>query len=440
MSPTRILLAIALTAVLVAGGFGLYALGRAQGPHAATTPAMAIEAAPAGPLKAGAIDPATGRRILYYQDPMVPGRRFDAPGKSPYMDMALVPVLEDTPGATDAGSVRIDPQARQNLGLRTAEVVPGTLAAAVTAAGSIAYNERDQVVIQARAAGFVERLHVRATLDHVAAGQPLVELRLPDWVAAQEEFLSLRRSSAPDLAALVEGARQRLRQLGMSEAQIGHVEATGRVDARLTLVAPFAGVVVELAVRDGMTVAPGATLFRINGVSRVWAQADVPESQAATLRPGWRVEARSDALPGQRIEGRVQAILPEVNAATRTVKARVELPNPGGALVPGQFVTLSFATAAHPSALLVPTEALIPTGRRTLVMVDEGAGRYRPVTVQTGAEAGGRTEVLSGLVAGQHVVVSGQFLLDSEASIRGTQARLGDSAASAPAPASGARP
>jgi Cu(I)/Ag(I) efflux system membrane fusion protein len=340
----------AVLALLIAVGYGLYALGMNRGMALSGTQSAATGEAPssagAGPLKAGDIDPATGKKVLYWHDPMVPGQRFDKAGKSPFMDMMLVPVYAD--GDADQGSVSVSPRVQQSLGVRTAEVVRGSIAPRIEAVGSIAYNERDQVLVQARVTGYIEKLHVRATLDHVTKGQPLAELYAPDWVAAQEEFLSVRRMRGQDLASLVDAARSRMHQAGMSEEQISLVESTDKVHPRITITAPIGGVVAELMAREGMTVMPGATLFRISGLGTVWANAEVPESQAALLRPGTAVEARSPALPGTTFKGKVQAILPEVNPNTRTLKARVELANPKGQLAPGMFVSVAFATAAEP--------------------------------------------------------------------------------------------
>jgi Cu(I)/Ag(I) efflux system membrane fusion protein len=373
-------------------------------------------------LKAGDIDPVSGRRILFYQDPMAPATKFDRPGKSPLMDMMLVPVYEGA--EADQGTVTVSSRMQQSLGVRTVVAAEGTLSPQLSAVGNIAYNERDQAIVQARATAYVERLFVRATLDRVAKNQPLVELFVPEWIAAQEEFLSVRRMQGTDLATLVEGARLRMRQVGMNEDQIRLVESTGRSQPRITLVAPIGGVIVELLVREGMTVMPGATLIRINGLATVWANAEVPESQSALLRPGAKVQARSPVAPGEAFDGKVQAILPEVNAATRTLKVRVELANPGGRLVPGMFVSMQFMDTRAGKSLLVPTEAIIQTGKRTLVMLAEDDGRFRPVDVEAGIESGGQTEIKRGLQAGQRVVVSSQFLIDSEASLKGVEARL----------------
>ena len=445
-----IAIAIAIAGAMVAGGYGLYLFGMQRGmgmagsvsapgspgpaisatqtPGASAVPQSVAEGEEAtrrhigAGIKAGDIDPAVGKKILYYHDPMVPASRFDKPAKSPFMDMMLVPVYADSDG--DRGKVSVSSRIQQNLGVRTAEVVEGTLSPQFSAVGSIAFNERDQATVQARATGYVERLLVRATLDRVGKGQALAELYIPEWIAAQEEFLSVRRMQGTDLAALVDGARQRMRLVGMSDEQIRQVETSGKTQTRITVTAPIAGVVVELMAREGMTVAPGATLFRISGLSTVWANAEVPESQAALVRPGARVQARSPAVPGVTFDGKVQAILPEVNAATRTLKARLELANPGGRLVPGMFVQMQFTDKRSDKVLLVPTEAVIQTGRRSVVILAEENGRFRPVDVEAGIESAGQTEIKRGLQAGQRVVVSSQFLIDSEASLKGVESRL----------------
>jgi Cu(I)/Ag(I) efflux system membrane fusion protein len=362
-----------------------------------------------------------GRKVLYWYDPMFPQQKFDRPGKSPFMDMQLVPKYADE--SADEAAVSVSPRVVQNLGIRTAEARPGSLAPKLTAVGSVEYNERSVVVVQPRAGGFVEKLHVRAPLDAVREGDPLVEILFPEWAAAQEELLVLRRLATSDAAALQAAARQRLLLLGMSEAQIAAVEREGRVQARVTLRAPVTGVIAELGAREGMTVGAGATLFRIAGLGTVWVVAEVPEAQAGMLVPGERVEARVPAYPAEVFTGRVGAILPEVSAATRTVRARVEVANPGGKLKPGMYATLTLSPRAK-QGLLVPAEAVIRTGERSVVILADGAGKFRAVEVEVGMESGGDAEIRRGLKAGDRVVVSGQFLIDSEASLRGTLARL----------------
>jgi membrane fusion protein, copper/silver efflux system len=432
MKTTRLFLALMAVAIIGAGGYGLYRLGMSRGMEMNATSADAAQSSAAA-QKPGDVDPATGKKVLYWHDPMVPGQKFDKPGKSPFMDMQLVPMYAD--GGGDPSTITISPRVQQNLGVRTAEVRTGAMSPTVEAVGSVAYNERDVALVQARSNGFVERLFVRAPLDPVRKGQPLAELYVPDWVAAQEEYMTAKRisaqSGAQSLSGLEEGARQRMRLAGMSDAQIAAVDAGGKVQARVTITAPIGGVVGELGAREGMTVMAGAPLFRINGLSTVWVNAEVPESAAAQVRPGNPVEARTTAVPGAVFQGKVSAILPEVNPATRTIKARIELANPTGQLVPGMFAVVNFTAAARKDVLLVPSEAVIQTGKRTVVVVAQADGKFAPVDVEIGIDSNGQTEIRKGLQAGQKVVVSGQFLVDSEANLKATATRMSEM----PAPA-----
>ena len=425
MKRRTVAVALAIAGV-AAAGYGSYWFGMSRGMQMAGPSATGAGASAGAAQKPGDVDPSSGKKVLYWHDPMVPGQKFDKPGKSPFMDMQLVPVYEDAGGST--GGVSVDSRMQQSLGMRTAEVTKGAVTPVVEAVGSVAYNERDVAVVQARANGFVERLYVRAPLDAVRKGQPLAELYVPDWVAAQEEYLAARRLAGTRMEGLIEGARQRMRLVGMTEEQIGRVESTGKVQARLVIYAPIDGVVAELAAREGMTVMSGAPLYRINGLRTVWVNAEVRENEAGQVRVGNAVEARAPAVPGKVFKGKVSAILPEVNAATRTLKARVELANPDGELNPGMFATVNFTPAARKEILVVPSEAVIQTGRRSVVIVAQADGRVAPVEVQTGMEAGGRTEIRKGLEPGQKVVVSGQFLIDSEASLRASETRMSEAA------------
>jgi Cu(I)/Ag(I) efflux system membrane fusion protein len=227
-----------------------------------------------------------------------------------------------------------------------------------------------------------------------------------------------------------------MRQVGMTQSQIRLVETTGKLQPRLSITSSVDGVITEVGARDGMTVTPGMTLFRVADLSTVWVLADVPESQASVARPGQPITAIAAGLPGQTLAGKVDAILPDVNPGTRTLKVRIELQNRSRQLVPGMFVSIRFAAQGGPDKLLVPTEALIRTGSRTIAMVETNGG-FNPVEVKTGAEANGQTEVVEGLKAGQKVVASGQFLLDSEASLRGTATRMESASAPSPSAATG---
>ncbi|MEW6168520.1 MAG: efflux RND transporter periplasmic adaptor subunit [Pseudomonadota bacterium] len=351
------------------------------------------------------------REVLYWYDPMRPDVHFDAPGKSPFMDMQLVPKYAEA-GAGDGGTVvRIDPAMAQNLGMRTAKVESGTFWQRVDAVGAVAVDERRIVVVEARAAGWVESLEVRAEGDRVSKGQRLAALYSPELYAAMQE-LELAKDSGD--ALLIDAARQRLRLLGGSAG----TGSTSPVHA------PQSGVVVDLTVREGAQVAPGTPLMKLADLSKVWVIVEVPEAQAQWVREGRPAEARLRALPGQVLEGSVDYVYPLLDAATRTLRVRLVFDNPDGALRPGMYADVTVFGGAHREVLLAPSEAVIRTGRRNVVIVAEDAGRYRPVEVELGPERNGEIVILSGLEAGQEVVVSGQFLIDSEASLRGAYSRM----------------
>lgn len=354
------------------------------------------------------------RKALYWYDPMYPQQKFDKPGKSPFMDMQLVPQYADAKG--DSATVRIDPSLTQNLGVRLATVSRGVFASSLDVVGVLAFNERDVAVIQARTAGFVERVYARAPGDVLKTNAALADILVPEWAAAQEEFLALKRNGD---AGLLTAARQRLRLTGMPAALIAQVERSGKVQPNLTLTSPISGVLQELNVREGMTVVAGETLARVNGLSSVWLAVAVPESEAGSIVMGQAAEAHFPAFPGVVLKGTVSAILPETNPDSRTLRVRVELPNPDGHLRPGLTAQVSLNRLTEQNVLWVPGEAVIRTGRRALVMLAEDAGRYRPVEVQLGQDNDGKTAILKGLEEGQQVVTSGQFLLDSEASLKG---------------------
>lgn len=357
----------------------------------------------------------TERRVLYWYDPMMPQQHFDKPGKSPFMDMDLVPRYADEAGDGPA-AVSIDAGVAQNLGLRLASVTRGALASRLEATGVLQFNGRDVALVQTRAGGFVERVYRRAPGDVLQKGAPLADLLVPEWTALQEEFLALRRSGN---AELLEAARQRMRVAGMPAELIRQVERGGQARPVLTVASPIGGALDELNVREGMTLAAGAPLARINGLDTVWLEVAVPEAQGGEILAGQKVAARLPALPGESLEGTVAAVLPAADAATRTLRVRIELPNRDGRLHPGLTAYAQLAAGGSEPVLQVPSEAVIRTGKRALVMLAEPGGRYRPVEVRLGREGDGRIAVLQGLEEGQQVVASGQFLLDSEASLKG---------------------
>lgn len=375
-------------------------------------------AAPAGaaPAPASADEP----RALYWFDPMYPDKHFDKPGKSPFMDMQLVAKYPEG-NSGNTGGVSVEAATLQNLGVRTAKVEVGTLSAGARVPGSIAWDMRSAYEISARADGVIERLFVRAPYESVRKGQALAELVAPEWSAAAQEYLALGRAGSADARALQGAARNRLRVLGMDDSQIRSLSSG---NPRVVLRAPTDGVVAALQVRQGQRVQAGMALMTVNGLDTVWVEAAVPQAQAAGIMPGTPATVRVSAFPGQTFEGEVESLLPDLDTTTRTQRARIVLENPARRLVPGMFAEVAFAGAQGERRPLVPDDALIATGTDARVIVAEGDGRFRPVRVAAGRSAGGRTEILSGLKGGERVVVSGQFLIDSEASLSGALERL----------------
>ncbi len=387
------------------------------------SPFMDMQLVPKYADEAPAATTATAEReALYWYDPMVPDQRFDKPGKSPFMDMDLVPKYADeaAPQGEDSG-FRIDPRVVQNLGVRLATVERASLQQSLLAAGVIAVDEHGIEAVQSRAAGWVEQLGVKAVGDPVRRGALLAAIYSPDLYAAQAEYLLALRSGD---AGLKDAAHARLALYGVGEAQLRRIAASGRAERRIEHYAAHDGYVMELGVRSGAMVAPGMSLFMLASLDTVWLNAELPETQGAAIQPGDAASATIAALPGQRFGGKVEYVYPELSGATRTVKLRIALPNRDARLRPGMYASVRLDGAPRAEALTVPTEAVIRTGIRSVVLVAEDEARFRPVAVRTGVEAGDRIEVLEGLEEGQQVVASGQFLIDSEASLRGALDRL----------------
>lgn len=360
------------------------------------------------------------RRILYYYDPMVPLEHYDDPSALSSMGMKTIPKYADDGAASgDVPGITVNPAAMQNLGIRVVTAQMGNLATTLNVTGSIDFNQRDVAIIQARSGGFVSRVYARAPGDVIRAGAPIADVLLPEWGAEQSEYLSVRRLGSPDLTA---AARQRLRLLGMSDGLIVSVERSGRTNGTMTITAPISGVIQTLDARTGVTLGQGQTLAQVAGIGTVWLNAAVPEARAGGVQIGQGATATLTAFPGETFGGRIIAILPTAQTDSRTITVRIELANRSGRLRPGMFAAVALGGTAS-TALLVPSEAVIRTGTRTLVMLATGNGRYRPAEVQIGREGGGQTEILAGLAVGERVVASGQFLLDSEASLSGITAR-----------------
>jgi membrane fusion protein, copper/silver efflux system len=394
----------------VAAALLLLLLGFASGRWLAPAPSHGGDPAPAAPAE---------REVLYWYDPMVPDQRFDKPGKSPFMDMMLVPRYADQAGAA---GIAIDPQLRQSLGIRTATVERGRLEQAIRVPGTLQWDLRAERRVSARVDGIVERLHVATPFERVRAGQTLVTLLAPEWSAALAEYRSLIGAESEEGRALADAARSRLLALGMTSADLGRAPPADRVP-RVLLASPIDGVVAEIDVREGERVMAGQALFRINGTGQVWLLADVPQARASLVRPGAAAAVTIASLPGEAFSGTVEALLPELDPVTRSQRARIVLDDPDARLAAGMVAEARITPVEGASHPLVPSEAVIMTGIDSRVIVAED-DRFRVVAVRLGRRAGDRVEILEGLSGGERVVVSGQFLIDSEASLSGLQQRL----------------
>lgn len=371
----------------------------------------------------------SGKKVLYWYDTMVPQQHFDKPGLSP-MGMQMVPRYADERPADEGAAkdvVRIDPATVQNLGVRTAPVERRALASAIRVPGTITWDLRLATTVSARVDAVVSKLGVRAPYTVVKAGEPLAELLAPQWSSALAEYDALQQAQSADAKDLRAAARERLHVLGLTPANIQ--SSRHGVGAAITLHAPQAGIVTTLDVREGQRVSAGQTLMTLNGLSTVWIEAALPQAAAGTVRSRTPVTVTVDALPGRAFHGTVETLLPDVDALTRTQRARIVLDNPDGALSPGMFATVQLNPAQGEAVSVVPDDALIATGNHSRVVVAEDGGHFRAVAVRAGRSAGGYTEILDGLTGGEKVVVSGQFLIDSEASLSGALERLNDTSA-----------
>ena len=363
--------------------------------------------------------PQSERKVLYWYDPMVPDTHFDKPGKSPFMDMDLVPRYVGDPAAPSG--VAIDPGVVQILGIRLAPVERTSAGATTRASGILAFNDRALATVQAKQDGFVERSHGRAVGDTVRVGDPLVDVRVPVWSGAIAEYLALRDGSDPTLA---EAARRRLGSLGVPSEAMQAAERQSAAPTTFTIRAPASGALVSLDARPGATIGAGASIATINGLSPVWLVVSVPQASIGATKPGNAAYIRFPAFPGEDFRGRVDAILPAANTANRTVEVRIALDNPNGRLRPGMTGDVTLSGSSGGDALTVPSEAVIRTGLRNLVIVSRTDGSFEPVEVMLGAALGDRLEIKSGVSEGQQVVASGQFLIDSEANLSGVLERL----------------
>jgi Cu(I)/Ag(I) efflux system membrane fusion protein/cobalt-zinc-cadmium efflux system membrane fusion protein len=364
---------------------------------------------------------------------MKPDVHFDKPGKSPFMDMQLLPKYAEEerpagapPPPPGLSVVRIPLERRQEFGVTTAKVQRSRIGGAVDTNGVVSEDESRIHAVNAKVSGYIERLWVDRTGQSVRRGQPLLAIYSPELVATERELLlaldNVRRLSAAssqaagDASALLSATRQRLRFWDIPDSEIERIEKSGEVSKTLTLYAPVSGVVLKKDALPGMAISPGMPLYIVADLSTVWVLADLYQSEMAMASPGNAAEISASFLPGETFRGRLEFVYPTLTEETRTVKARLVIPNTKLRLKPGMFVRVSLSGKER-EALAVPGSALIQTGERQIAFVEQSPGVYAPREVKTGMRGRDLVEVVSGLSEGETVVTSANFLLDSESRI-----------------------
>ncbi len=370
--------------------------------------------------------PSSERKILYWQAPMDPTEIYDKPGKSK-MGMDLVPVYDDQ--VSSGSSVQIDPVTVQNMGVRTMPVERTDFSRTLRTIGKITYNEEHLFVVSSKINGWIESLKVNYTGQAVRKGQTLLEIYSPELVTTQQEYLlalknlkmvgnSTFASIRNGAQSLVNASRQRLSYWDIPESEIQRLESGGAVRKTLQLVAPANGVVIHKTAMEGMYIKEGMDLYRIADLSTVWVIASVYDNEAAWIQKGLPAELELSYAPGKTLRGRVSFIYPYLNEKSRDLQVRIEFPNPDLLLKPGMYGNVRIRTATIQNVLVVPTEAVIRSGERNLVFLAKGDGRFEPREVRIGEESNGKIRIISGLLGNETVVISAQFMLDSESRLQ----------------------
>lgn len=372
------------------------------------------------------------QQATMYTCAMHPWVLLPEPGFCPICHMPLVPV----DASTFTGDIIIDPVAVQNMGVRTEAVITGPLTASIRTVGTVEYAEPLVRDINTKMSGWVEKLHVDSVGAQVKAGEALFDVYSPELYSAQEEFLlaAARAKQNPDVnsRALRDSARTRLSYLDISQKQIDAMEQEGKPTKALAILSPYDGVVVEKNVLEGQKIDAGTRVYRLADLSRVWVMGTIYEYQLPYVHEGQKAVMSLPYIPGQTFEGRVIYVYPFLSENTRQAKVRLEFDNPTGLLKPGMFANITLVSTLASDRVLAPRSAIIDTGKRQMAYVSLGQGHFEPRDVQMGVDTqGGMVEIRHGLKPGERVVTSGQFLIDSEASIRESRAKMvrGDEAA-----------
>jgi Cu(I)/Ag(I) efflux system membrane fusion protein len=370
------------------------------------------------------------RRIKYWRAPMDPAYIRDKPGKSP-MGMDLIPVYEDEDSAPPPGTVTIDPTFVQNIGVKTEPVGRADIPFTIRTVATLTYNDRQTVLVNTKYEGWIEHVYVNYVGEPVTKGQKLFEVYSPQLVTTENEYLQavdyaarMAASGYPDAAlrarSLVESARQRLKYWDIGDDQIDALGRSRQVSRTLAVTAPASGLVVEKMDQalEGMFVKAGMNLYKIVDLSTIWAEAEVYEHQLPWLKIGQRATVDIPSEPGRHYAGQVRYILPYFNDRTRTMKVSIELANPGGRLRADMYANVTFQTPSAHGVLAVPEEAVIHSGTRDVVVLSRGNGTFQVKEVSLGVNGNGLWEVRDGVSEGDQVVVSAQFLIDSESSLK----------------------
>jgi len=359
------------------------------------------------------------RKILYWVAPMDPNYRRDEPGKSP-MGMDLVPFYEpEESGAV----VTISPAMINNMGVRTTTVESGRLWRKIDTVGYIDYDETKLSHVHLRTDGWIQELVAKSEGERVKKGEKLFEFYSPSIVNAMEEYVQALNSKT---RSLIRASTDRLQSLGVSNQQIKQLAKTRRVPQTISVFAPQDGVVSQLKVREGMFVKPGTVTMSLADLSSVWLLAEVFERQANWVKVGQLADVTLGFIPGKTWEGKVEYVYPQLDNKTRTLKARLRFDNPGEQLKPNMFAKVSIYGGAKNELLTIPAEALIRTGKEQRVIIDKGEGKFVPRDVIAGMESGGFIEIKKGLREGEKIVLSGHFLIDSEASLKASLMRMSE--------------
>jgi Cu(I)/Ag(I) efflux system membrane fusion protein len=424
----------ALVSLLVgaAGTWAVFKMRADGGTDASSSADLATKTAHGGGqgLKAGMIDPKTGKRIKYWVAPMDPTYIRTEPGKSP-MGMDLVPVYEEEGAEKEpASTIRIDPVTTQNMGVRLARVERRALTKDIRTYGTVTYDETKIYAVTTKFNGWIEKLYVNFDGDKVRKGQPLFAIYSPELVSAQEEYLlalhqdaSLSSSAYPRIQEsaqrLLEASRTRLRYWDLTDEQIREIEETGRTRKTLTVYSPANGVVTKKYAFEGHYVKAGDHQYEIADLSTVWVDVDIYEYELPWIRQGMPAEMHLAYIPGRRFRGRVLYVYPYLENKTRTARLRLEFSNPDYLLKPDMYANVYLKSAVSHDSLVIPQEAVLQSGERNIVFISLGNGKFQPRRVELGVEGThNEYQILGGLKEGEEVVISAQFMLDSESRLR----------------------